>query len=143
MNPIWIILGLSMLPVWRPASGWKGQNFWEYAATTIFREQLEHITIEEAIEEARRAYCEVNGLDYEQSYTEHYQKPQEANIGFWPEAAVEGTAAMSLPFWRSGLHEGITGWSWAFHHMNESISNIPVTHIPREKYIQAFTGRLD
>jgi hypothetical protein len=126
-----IALGISFLPIWRPAAGWKGQNLWQFARTTIFAEQLEHITIEEAIEEARIAYCEVMGLDYNQSYSE----PHVSRIALIPEILFAGATAMSLPFWRSGLHEGITGWEWAYHHTRWGP---PVTHIPREEYLTAF-----
>ena len=131
------LLGFSTLPIWRPAGGWKGMSLWKFAATTVFVEQLEHITIEEAIEEARQAYCEVMGLDYEQSYSE----PHVSRITLLPEMLFAGAAAMSLPVWRSGLHEGITGWEWLWHHLNEGITHIPVTHIPREDYLASFEER--
>lgn len=135
----WLIgaLAFSLLPIWRPAGGWKGQNLWKYSMTTIFKEKLEHITIEEAIEEARIAYCEVMGLDYYQSYTE----PHISRISMLPELLFAGAYTMSLPVWRCGLEEGITGWEWAWHHLDENISHIPVTHIPREDYLASFQER--
>lgn len=125
------LLGFSLLPMWRPAGGYKGQNLWQYLGTTVFVEKLEHITVEEAIENARLAYCEVMGLSYEEAYAE----PHATRILLLPELLALGATAMTLPMWRSGLHESLTGWEWAWHHTGWGPE---VTHIPREDYVAAF-----
>jgi len=64
-------MALSMAPIWRCAAGWQGMNLWEYARLTMIQGLvvIEHVPIEEAIVNARLAYCEVMGLDYnEQTY---------------------------------------------------------------------------
>lgn len=63
----------SLLPIWRCAAEKPNMNFWQYANISFLRSpgSYPHIPIDEAIEEARRAYCEVMGLDYEQSYSSH------------------------------------------------------------------------
>ena len=77
-----IVIGsffFSLLPLWRQAAGGFGLNFWEYLnAVIIIRggaENYLHQSIEEAIEAARVAYCDVKDLDYEQSYSSHYTNP--------------------------------------------------------------------
>lgn len=99
--------------------------------TTVFVEHLEHTTIEEAIEDARQAYCEVMGLDYYQSYDE----PHVSRIALLPELLAASGVLFSLPVWRSGLVEGISGWEWAWHHTRWGPE---VTHIPKEEYKAAF-----
>ena len=70
------ILGFSFLPMWRMAAGGRGLNLWQYFNAVILTraggEYYPHVTVEEAIENARIAYCEVMGLDYEQSYSGHF-----------------------------------------------------------------------
>jgi hypothetical protein len=112
----------------------KGLNLWDFAMTTVFVEHLEHITVEEAIENARIAYCEVMGLDYTQSY----QEPHASRIALLPELLMTGALVMSVPVWRSGLHEGLTGWEWAWHHTEWGPE---VTHIPKEDYQNSFRNR--
>jgi len=53
----------SLAPIWRCAAGWQGMNLWEYMRLTMIQGPvvIEHVPIEEAIENARRAYCEVMG----------------------------------------------------------------------------------
>ena len=125
------LLGFSLLPIWRPAAGWEGQNLWEYLGTTVLVEKLEHTTVEEAIEDARRAYCKVMGLDYSKSYM---------NVGIGLPAGVIPAALLAsmLPVYRSGLHEGITLPEWAYHHTKWGPR---VTHIPEEKYLESFKQR--
>jgi len=125
------LLGFSLLPIWRPAGGYSGLNLWEFLLTTVFVEKMEHITVEEAIENARQAYCQVTGINYEEAYAE----PHVSRIALLPELLALGTVAMTLPMWRSGLHEGLTGWEWAYHHTNWGPE---VTHIPKEDYVAAF-----
>lgn len=133
---LWAALLLaSFLPVWRVTSGKPAENFWSYAAYCFFTPDREHIPVEQAVEEARLAYCEYHGLDYEQSYTEHYEVPENSGIGLLPEMTV---LVMSLPIFRSGLDKNLNGWEWAGHHWNERYSGIKVTHIPREDYLKAF-----
>jgi len=68
-----LILGFtifSFLPIWRCVGGSPGMNLWEYAGIAFLRSpgSYPHIPSEEAIENARRAYCQVKGLDYEEVY---------------------------------------------------------------------------
>ena len=69
----------SLLPMWRQTAGGFGLSFWQYMNAVILTrggdEYYPHQTISEAIESARIAYCEVKGLDYEQSYSSHYTNP--------------------------------------------------------------------
>lgn len=62
--------------MWRQVAGGSGLNFWEYMEAVILTrggdEYYPHVTVKEAIENARRAYCEVMGLDYEQSYSSYF-----------------------------------------------------------------------
>lgn len=63
---------LTLLPIWRCAGGQRGMNFWQYANVAFLRSpgSYPHIPIEEAIERARSAYCEVKGLNcYEEVYS--------------------------------------------------------------------------
>lgn len=70
------LLGFSLLPIWRMAAGGRGINLWQYFNAVILTraggEYYPHVTVEEAIENARMAYCEVKGLDYEKSYSHHF-----------------------------------------------------------------------
>lgn len=67
---------LSFVPIWRQSAGGVGLTWWEYMDAVIITrggdEYYPHVTIEEGIENARMAYCDVMGLDYEQSYSSHY-----------------------------------------------------------------------
>lgn len=74
----------SLLPLWRQSAGGFGINFWQYMNAVIITrggdEYYPHQTIEEAIEAARVAYCDIMGLDYEQSYSSHYTNPVGAAV---------------------------------------------------------------
>lgn len=70
------LAGFSLLPIWRMAAGGRGLNFWEYLGSVLITRaggaSFPHLTTEEAIEKARKAYCQLKGLDYEQSYSDHF-----------------------------------------------------------------------
>ena len=80
------LFALSFFPIWRCAGGWRGINLWEYIDVAMFRglEAIPHVPIEEAIENARKAYCEVMGLDYEQSFDSVYiSRRADTHISGW------------------------------------------------------------
>lgn len=69
-------MGFSFLPIWRMSAGGSGLNLWQYFNSAILAKKeiipYPHVTVEEAIENARQAYCQAKGLDYEQSYSDHF-----------------------------------------------------------------------
>ncbi len=64
------LIGFSLLPIWRCVGGQSGMTFWEYANIAFLRppDSYPHIPTEKAIVNARRAYCEVKGLNYGEIY---------------------------------------------------------------------------
>lgn len=47
-----ILFGVSLLPIWRRAGGWPGENFWQIATGP----ETPHVPVQQAIAEARAAY---------------------------------------------------------------------------------------
>jgi len=48
-----IVLGASLLPVWKDVATGEGQNIWEYLYDTAFIKR-KHIPVDEAVENYRR-----------------------------------------------------------------------------------------
>ena len=70
-------VAFSFLPIWRCVGGTPGMNLWQYSNIAFLRApgSYPHVSSEEAIENARRAYCKVKGLDYESAYSNYPLSP--------------------------------------------------------------------
>jgi len=66
-------LVFSAFPMWRAVGGGGEMNLWQYIDVAFLRspDSFPHQPLELGIEKARRAYCDVKGLNYESVYSSY------------------------------------------------------------------------
>lgn len=89
-----ILFGVSLLPIWRRAGGWPGENFWQIATGP----ETPHVPVQQAIAEARAAYGRICVGDKAQL---GWRWGHKTDIGFveymWEHTNFSPTAVQLIP----------------------------------------------